>query len=307
MLDLCAIFVQFEFMNRLTAEERAKVLQLLCEGMAIRAITRVTGVSKNTVIKLLNDAGRALGAYQDEALRNLGCKRVQVDEIWSFTYAKQRNVGSAKAAPLDAGDAWTWTAICADSKLVFSVLVGDRDAYFANAFMADVASRLNSRVQLTSDGHKSYLNAVEGAFGADVDYAQLVKQYGPAPSPAGRYSPAICIGARRVEVEGAPDPRHISTSYVEPQNLTMRMHMWRFTRLTNAFSKKLENHVNAIALHFAYYNFVRIHRTLRMTPAMAAGVTDRLWEMADLVAIVEAADAKPNRPATYRKRALISN
>jgi IS1 family transposase len=289
-------------MNRLTADQRAHVLHLLCEGMSIRAVTRLTGASKNTVVKLLNDAGRALGAYQDEAFRGLGCKRVQVDEIWSFTYCKQRAVPTAKAAPLDAGDAWTWTAICADTKLVFSVLVGDRDAHFANAFMEDVASRLSNRVQLTSDGHKSYLNAVEGAFGADVDYAQLVKQYGPAPHPPGRYSPAICTGARRVEVEGAPDPKHISTSFVERQNLTMRMHMRRFTRLTNGFSKKLENHANAIALHFAYYNFVRIHQTLRMTPAMAAGVTDRLWEMADLVAIVEAADAKPNRPTTYRKR-----
>lgn len=216
---------------------------------------------------------------------------------------KQRAVATAKAAPLDAGDAWTWTAICAVTKLLFSVLVGDRDAHFANAFMDDVASRLSNRVQLTSDGHKSYLNAVEGAFGADVDYAQLVKQYGPAPAPAGRYSPGICTGARRVSVEGDPDMKHVSTSYVERQNLTMRMHMRRFTRLTNGFSKKLENHANAIALHFAYYNFVRIHQTLRMTPAMAAGVTDRLWEMADLVAIVEAADAKPDRPATYKKKA----
>ena len=293
-------------MNRLTPEERAKTLQLLCEGMSIRAITRLTGASKNTVIKLLNDAGQALGVYQDEAFRNLSCKRVQVDEIRSFTYCKQRAVASAMTAPADAGDAWTWTAICADTKLVFSVLVGDRDAYFANAFMDDVASRLNSRVQLTSDGHKSYLNAVEGAFGAEVDYAQLVKQYGPAPHPPGRYSPAICAGARRVEVEGAPDPKHFSTSFVERQNLTMRMHMRRFTRLTNGFSKKLENHANAIALHFAHYNFVRIHQTLRMTPAMAAGVTDRLWEMADLVAIVEAADAKPNRPATYKPREKIA-
>jgi hypothetical protein len=179
-LTYVRLWVSLKPMNRLTPEERAKTLQLLCEGMSIRAITRVTGVSKNTVIKLLNDAGRALGAHQDEAFHNLNCKRVQVDEIWSFTYCKQRAVAGAKAAPLDAGDAWTWTAICADTKLVFSVLVGDRDAYFANAFMQDVASRLTQRVQLTSDGHKSYLNAVEGAFGADVDYAQLVKQYGPA-------------------------------------------------------------------------------------------------------------------------------
>lgn len=271
--------------------------------MSIRAVSRVTGVNKNTVIKLLNDAGRALGAYQDAAFFNLPCKRVQVDEIWSFTYCKQRTIPTAKAAPIEAGDAWTWTAICADTKLVFSVLVGDRDAYYADAFMQDVAARLGSRVQLTSDGHKSYLKAVEGAFGADVDYAQLVKLYGPSQSPPGRYSPAQCTGARRVSIEGSPDPKHVSTSYVERQNLTMRMHMRRFTRLTNGFSKKLENHANAIALHFAYYNFVRVHQSLRMTPAMAAGVTDHLWEMADLVAVVEAAEAKPNRPATYKKRA----
>jgi IS1 family transposase len=227
---------------------------------------------------------------------------VQVDEIWSFTYCKQRAVATAKAAPLEAGDAWTWTAICADTKLVFSVLVGDRDAHYANAFMQDVASRLSNRVQLTSDGHKSYLRAVEGAFGADVDFAQLVKQYGPGPNSPGRYSPAVCTGARLVAVEGDPDPKHISTSYVERQNLTMRMHMRRFTRLTNGFSKKLENHANAIALHFAYYNFVRIHQTLRMTPAMAAGVADRLWEMADLVAIVEAAEEAPAKRGPYKKR-----
>jgi IS1 family transposase len=289
-------------MNRLSHDERAKVLQLLCEGMAIRAVARVTGVQKNTIIKLLNDAGRALGAYQDAIFFNLPCKRVQVDEIWSFTYCKQRTVATAKAAPIESGDAWTWTAICADTKLVFSVLVGDRDAYFANAFMQDVAARVRSRVQLSSDGHKSYLRAVEGAFGVDVDYGQLVKQYGPAPGPPGRYSPAVCTGARRVTIEGIPDPKHISTSYVERQNLTMRMHMRRFTRLTNAFSKKLENHANAIALHFAYYNFVRVHQTLRITPAMAAGVTHRLWDMSDLVAIVAAADAKPRRPKTYNKR-----
>lgn len=289
-------------MNRLSSGERAQVLQLLCEGMSIRAVTRVTGASKGTVIKLLNDAGRALGLYQDEAFRNLSCKRVQVDEIWSFTYCKQKTVATAKAAPLECGDAWTWTAICADTKLVFSLLIGNRDAYHAREFMADVAARLNSRVQITSDGHRAYVAAVEGAFGMDVDYAQLVKQYGKPTYDPGRYSPPRLTGATRTRVQGNPDMAHASTSYVERQNLTMRMHMRRFTRLTNGFSKKLENHANAIALHFAYYNFVRIHQTLRMSPAMAAGVTDRLWEMADLVAIVEAADAKPNRPATYKKR-----
>lgn len=270
--------------------------------MAIRAISRVTGVSKNAIIKLLNDAGRALGVYQDEAFRNLPCKRVQVDEIWSFTYCKQKNVAKAKAAPLECGDAWTWTAICADTKLVFSLLVGDRDAYHANVFMEDVASRLAGRVQITSDGHKAYVEAVEGAFGMDVDYAMLVKQYGKPVYGENRYSPPQLTSAVRTRIQGNPAMEHASTSYVERQNLTMRMHMRRFTRLTNAFSKKLENHANAIALHFAYYNFVRIHQTLRMTPAMAAGVTDRLWEMSDLVAIVAAADAKPNRPKTYRPR-----
>jgi IS1 family transposase len=289
-------------MNKLSADERAKVLQLLCEGMPIRAITRVTGVHKVTVARLMNDAGRAVADYQDAALRNLKTKRVQVDEIWSFTYAKQRNVPTAKAAPEGAGDTWTWTAIDADSKLVMSWMVGGRDGDYAMAFMDDVAKRLVNRVQLTSDGHKSYLEAVEGAFGGDVDYAMLVKLYGVTPGPAGRYSPAECTGIRKTAIEGKPDMKHVSTSYVERQNLTMRMHMRRFTRLTNGFSKKVEAHANAVALHFAYYNFVRIHKTLRMTPAMAAGVTDRLWEMADLVAIVEAAEAPVKPRGPYKKR-----
>ena len=280
-------------MNKLSADERAKVLQLLCEGMSIRAITRVTGVHKVTVARLMNDAGRAVADYQDAALRGLNAKRVQVDEIWSFTYAKQKNVPAAKAAPEGAGDTWTWTAIDADSKLVMSWMVGGRDGGYAMALMDDLAKRIANRVQLTSDGHKAYLEAVEGAFGGDVDYAQLVKLYGPTPAPAGRYSPAECTGIRKTAVEGKPDMKYVSTSYVERQNLTMRMHMRRFTRLTNGFSKKVENHANAVALHFAYYNFVRVHKTLRMTPAMAAGVTDRLWDMSDLVAIVEAAEAPP--------------
>jgi IS1 family transposase len=294
-------------MNKLSAVERAKVLQLLCEGMSIRAITRVTGVHKVTVARLMNDAGRALADYQDAALRNLKTKRVQVDEIWSFTYAKQKNVPTAKAAPEGAGDTWTWTAIHADSKLVMSWMVGGRDGDYAMGFMDDVAKRLVNRVQLTSDGHKAYLEAVEGAFGGDIDYAQLVKIYGPTPTPAGRYSPAECTGIRKTAIEGKPDMKHVSTSYMERQNLTMRMHMRRFTRLTNGFSKKVENHANAVALHFAYYNFVRVHKTLRMTPAMAAGVTDRLWDMSDLVAIVEAAEAPAQPRGPYKKRAEISN
>ncbi|WP_293902696.1 IS1 family transposase [Phenylobacterium sp.] len=289
-------------MNKLSQAQRAQILHLLCEGMSIRAITRITGASKNTVAKLLNDAGAALGAYQDRVFRNLTCKSVQVDEIWSFTYAKARNVESAKAATEGAGDTWTWTAIDADTKLVFSVLVGGRDAGYAYEFLSDVRSRVTGRFQLTSDGLRSYANAAFRVFDNDVDYGQLVKTYGPAPEGQRRYSPPKLLSATPSVVIGDPDVTQINTSFVERQNLTMRMHMRRFTRLTNGFSKKVEAHVNAIALHFAYYNFVRIHKTLRMTPAMAAGVTDRLWEMADLVSIVEAQDAKPVRPATYRKK-----
>lgn len=279
-------------MNRLSKEDRARILHLLCEGQSIRAITRLTGASKNTVAKLLADAGKACAAYHDEHVRNLTSRRIQVDEIWSFTYAKQKNVAAAKAAPDWAGDTWTWTAIDADTKLVASWLVGGRDGGYAIAFMDDLRERLANRVQLTSDGHKAYLEAVEGAFGGDVDYAVLHKIYGTSPDSAkGRYSPAECIGIEKHRIEGDPDPKHVSTSFVERQNLTMRMHMRRFTRLTNAFSKKVENHAHSVALHFMYYNFVRIHKTLRMTPAMAAGVTDRLWEIGDIVKVLEAWEA----------------
>jgi IS1 family transposase len=290
-------------MNRLSSVERARILQLLCEGMSIRAIERTTGASKHTITNLLNSAGKSLGDEQDRLFRNLKTQRVQVDEIWSFTYAKQRNVPSAKSAPDWAGDTWTWTAIDADSKLVMSWLVGGRDSDYAMAFMDDVAARLANRVQLTSDGHKAYLEAVEGAFGADIDYATIEKIYKTDPRiPAGRYSPPICTGAKKHSVEGRPDMAHVSTSYVERQNLTMRMHMRRFTRLTNGFSKKVENHANAVALHFAYYNLVKVHKTLRTSPAMAAGITDKLWEMSDLVAVVEAAEAKPGKRGPYKKR-----
>ncbi|MGE3626154.1 MAG: IS1 family transposase [Hyphomicrobiales bacterium] len=275
-------------MNRLTREKRAQILHMLCEGNSIRAVTRMTGASKNTVVKLMTDAGKACAWYHDARVRDLAAKRIQVDEIWSFTYAKQKNVARAKAAPEGAGDTWTWTAIDADSKLMVSWLVGGRDSEYAIAFMDDLRSRLANRVQLTSDGHAAYLEAVEGAFGGDIDYAMLVKLYGAAPESAkGRYSPAECVGARKTRIEGNPDPRHVSTSYAERQNLNMRMHMRRFTRLTNAFSKKVENHTHAVALFSTYYNFVRIHKTLRMTPAMAAGVSDRLWEIGDLVAVLE--------------------
>jgi IS1 family transposase len=229
-------------------------------------------------------------------LVNLSCKRIQVDEAWSFVYAKQKNVATAKAAPEGAGDIWTWVGLDAETKLVASYYVGGRDSDSAIIFMDDLASRLANRVQLTSDGHKAYLEAVEGAFGGDVDYAQLVKLYGPTSDGAtGRYSPAECTGARKTPVEGNPDPRHISTSFSERSNLTIRMHTRRFTRLTNAFSKKVENHAHAVALHMMYYNFVRIHNTLKRTPAMAAGVTDRLWEVADMVAVLEAWEASTEK------------
>jgi IS1 family transposase len=269
--------------------------------MSIRAITRLTGASKNTVAKLLIDAGKACAAYHDANVRDVKAARVQVDEIWSFTYAKQKNVASAKDAPEGAGDTWTWTALDADSKMILSYLVGGRDAEYAMWFMDDLASRLANRVQLTSDGHRAYLEAVEGAFGADVDYAQLVKMYGATIGAPGRYSPAECTGAKKIRREGNPDIAHVSTSYVERQNLTMLMHMRRFTRLMNAFSKKVENHAHAVALHMMYYNFVRIHKTLRVTPAMAAGVADRLWEIADIAKLVEDAEAKPAKRGPYKK------
>jgi IS1 family transposase len=276
-------------MKRLDKTDRAQILHLLCEGMSIRAIARTTGASKTTITKLVVDAGMAAAWYQDRVFRNLTCKRIQVDEIWNFVYAKQKNVSTAKAPPDGAGDVWTWTAIDAETKLMPSWFVGGRDSDSAIIFMDDLAGRLANRVQLTSDGHRAYLEAVEGAFGADVDYAQLVKLYGPTSEAAkGRYSPAECIGARKHRIEGDPDPKHISTSFSERSNLTIRMHTRRFTRLTNAFSKKVENHAHAVALHMMYYNFVRIHQSVKQTPAMAAGVTKRLWEIGDIVDVLEA-------------------
>jgi IS1 family transposase len=280
-------------MNRLPREDRACILHLLCEGNSIRAVTRLTWASKKAVSKLMVDAGQAAAWYQDRVFVNLTCKRIQVDEIWAFVYAKQKNVALAKKAPLQAGDVWTWTAIDADTKLIPSWHVGGRDSDTAIIFMDDLASRLANRVQLTSDGHKAYLEAVEGAFGSDIDYAMLVKLYGAASESAkGRYSPAECIGAHKQPIEGSPDPKHISTSYAERSNLSVRMHTRRFTRLTNAFSKKIENHAHSVALFAMYYNFVHIHKTLRTTPAMAASVTQRLWEMSDVVEILEAWEAQ---------------
>lgn len=291
MLDAKNMGQYIRPMNKLDPKTRAQIITLLCEGMAIRAITRVTGASKNTIAKLLADTGRACAEYQDAALRNLPCERIQLDEIWSFVYAKNDNVKKAKAAPANAGDVWTWTAICADTKLLISTLVGARTTEYALHFVSDLQSRLAHRVQITSDGHRPYLTAIDTVFGEDVDYAMLHKIYGSDPQAERRYSPAICLGAEKRRVTGDPDPKHISTSFAERQNLTMRMHMRRFTRLTNGFSKKLENHAYAVALHQMFYNFVRIHQTLKITPAMAAGVTDKLWEVSDIVAMVEAWEA----------------
>lgn len=280
-------------MNKLPAAKRAQILQMMVEGVSIRAISRMTGASKNTIVKLLADAGNACADYQDKHLRGLTCRRLQVDEIWSFVYAKAKNVLTAKAAPKGAGDVWTWTAICADTKLIPSFHVGSRDAVDANIFIRDLADRLAHRIQLTSDGHKAYLDAVERAFGDDIDYAMLVKHYGaPKGEEARRYSPAECTGTTIGVVTGKPDMKHVSTSYAERQNLSMRMGIRRFTRLTNAFSKKVENHCHALAIYFMHYNYCRIHTTLRVTPAMAAGVSKTLWSMDDMVKMVETWEAE---------------
>lgn len=289
-------------MNKLSLAKRAQILAMLVEGSSMRSISRVADVSINTVSKLLVEAGEACLAIHDETVRNVKASRVQCDEIWSFCYAKEKNVATAKAAPDGAGDVWTWTALDSDSKMIVSYYVGDRSGESAITLMDDLRSRLENRVQLTTDGHKAYLEAVEGAFGGDVDYAQLVKLYGPSITAPGRYSPAECIGARKLAVEGSPDKAHVSTSYVERQNLTMRMSMRRFTRLTNGFSKKLDNHIHALALYFAFYNFCRIHKTLKVTPAMAAGITDLLWSLEDIVARIDADAPAPKPRGPYKKR-----
>jgi IS1 family transposase len=270
-------------MNKLPIEKRAQILGLLVEGTSLRATSRLADVSINTVTKLLVDVGTACAEYQDKTLRNLTCKRVQVDEIWSFVYAKQKNVPAGMEDK--AGDIWTWTALDADTKLIASWMIGTRGYITAKLFIDDLADRLANRIQLTSDGHKAYLQAVEESFGGAIDYAQLVKIYGANVEGQKRYSPAECIGCEKKGITGRPDPAHISTSFVERQNLTMRMSMRRFTRLTNAFSKKVENHGHAVALHFMYYNFGRIHKTLRITPAMAAGVSDHVWTLNEIAAL----------------------
>jgi IS1 family transposase len=263
-------------MNRLSTEKRKQIVAALVEGNSIRSTCRMTGRSKGAVLALLVEIGEACAKYHHVAVRNLQVKRLQCDEIWSFVGSKAKNTSIEKKQE-GCGDAWTWTAIDADTKLCVSYLVGGRDSGWAHDFMQDCANRINSRVQITTDGHKVYMNAVEGAFGMDCDYAQLQKIYGASMEPERQYSPARCIGCDMKVVSGNPDPKHVSTSYVERQNLTMRMSMRRFTRLTNAFSKKVENHCAAVALYFMYYNFCRIHQTLRVTPAMEAGLTDHVW------------------------------
>jgi IS1 family transposase len=270
-----------------------RVVASLVEGNSIRATVRMTGVAKNTVTKLLVDLGTVCSEYQDRVMRDLPCFRLECDEIWAFCYAKERNLPDEKRGEFGYGDVWTWVAIDAETKLIPSFRVGQHDAEDANAFMQDLAKRLRYRVQLTTDGHKTYLNAVRGAFKDEIDYAQLVKTYGVDPHAERRYSPAICTGIATKTISGDPDERLISTSYVERQNLTMRMSMRRFTRLTNAFSKKIENLAAAVSLHFAYYNFCRAHKALGgATPAVAAGVTDHVWTLAELVGLLEAAESQ---------------
>jgi IS1 family transposase len=276
-------------MNRLPIAKRVQILSLLCEGSSMRSISRLVDVSINTVTRELVLAGQACADFHDRTVRNVQSKRVQADEIWSFVEMKEKQAKQKAQRPANVGDVWTWTGLDADSKMIISWFIGSRDANAAYVFMTDLASRLADRIQLTTDGHSAYLSAVDAAFsrGPGVDYAQLVKIYGTAPEAQRRYSPPICLGAAKSEIRGTPDPEHISTSYVERQNLTMRMHMRRFTRLTNAFSKKFENHCHMVALYAVWYNFVRVHKTLRCTPAMEAGVTERLWSLEDMFGIVD--------------------
>lgn len=286
------------FMNKLPLQKRVQILSMLCEGSSMRSISRVCDVSINTVSKMLVDAGQVCAAYHDQYVRGLTCKRVQCDEIWSFCYSKDKNVKGAKAAPEGAGNVWTWTALDADTKLMCTWAVGGRDAESARNIMEDLQSRVKTRMQITTDGLRLYLDAVQEAFGDDgADFAQLIKIFG-APEGKGserRYSPAECVGTKKIAVDGNPDIKHVSTSYVERQNLNMRMGMRRFTRLTNAFSKKLENHCHALALYFMFYNFARIHKTLKVSPAMAAGITDKLWSMEDIVALIDARDERKSK------------
>lgn len=274
-------------MNKLNTTKRATVIAALVEGNSIRSTVRMTGVAMNTILKLLAELGPVCAQYQDEHLRGLRCRRIQCDEIWQFCYAKAKNVPEDKRSTFGYGDVWTWIALDADTKLVPSWLVSTRDAGAAYEFMSDVASRVRGRVQLTTDGHKAYLMAVEDSFGADIDYATLTKIYGNDPDGAKQYSPAKCLSVTCAVVAGDPNPKHISTSYAERQNLTMRMSMRRFTRLTNGFSKKIENLRHSVALHYMHYNFARIHKTLRVTPAMEAGISSHVWEIEEIVGLLD--------------------
>jgi IS1 family transposase len=276
-------------MNKLSIEKRVQVVSCLVEGMSVRATVRITGVAKNTITKLGFELGTACADYQNKVLRDLPCKKIQCDEIWSFCYAKEKNVPADHKGEFGYGDVYTWTAIDADTKLIPSFFVGRRDAECAHIFMLDLESRLKNRIQLTTDGHRAYLSAVESAFGGDIDYAMLVKLYGSPQSSTDqrRYSPADCTGIEKLPVCGNPDKKDVSTSYVERQNLTMRMSMRRLTRLTNGFSKKVENLEAAMALYFMYYNFCRIHQTLRVTPAMEAGITDHVWSIEEIINLME--------------------
>ena len=287
-------------MNTMPLAKRAQILGLLVEGNSINSTCRITGAAKATVLKLLAEVGTPCAEYQDKTLRNLPCKRVQCDEVWSFVGAKKRNVPAELQGTFGIGDVWTWTGICADTKLVASWMVGLRDGPSANLFMTDLASRLAHRVQLTTDGHAPYLFAIDKAFGAGIDYAMLVKIYGEGPkSPERKYSPSEFVNATKTTITGDPDEQHVSTSYVERSNLTLRMSCRRFTRLTNALSKKVENHAHAIALHFMHYNFGRIHKTLRVTPAMEAGIADHVWSLEEIAALVPEPVAKKRGP--YKK------
>lgn len=290
-------------MNQLPLAKRAHILQMLCEGVSMRAVARMADISFNTVAKLLIDAGQVCIAYHNEKVTGVKAKRVQCDEIWSFTYAKQKNVPGAKKAPVGAGDTWTWTALDSDSKLLVSWLVGKRDARHAQILIDDLKSRLTHRVQITTDGLRAYADAIENAFGADVDYAMLVKLYGESSdaTPERKYSPSVCIGTKTHVMSGSPDGDHISTSHVERANLTMRMHMRRFTRLTNGFSKKFENHVWMVALYTVYYNWIKVHKTLRVTPAMEAGLSNQVCTFEDLAMLIEAAQEKPGKRGPYKK------
>jgi IS1 family transposase len=274
-------------MNKLSTAKRVAVVAALVEGSSIRATVRMTDVSKPTVLKLLADLGAACAKYQDEKLRGLTCKRIQVDEIWQFCYAKDKNVPADKRGTFGYGDVWTFVAIDADTKLIPTWRVGSRDLTTAYDVMQDLAGRLTNRVQLTTDGLKVYLSAVEDAFGSDIDYSMLVKVYGASGDGETRYSPAKILSSTTEVITGDPDPKHISTSYIERQNLTMRMSMRRFTRLTNGFSKKVENHAAAVALYAMHYNFARVHQTLRVTPAMQAGVSDHVWSLEEIVGLLD--------------------